>query len=154
MDPDPQWRGKGSSRSSHPMRHNLMSPQDHSETCRAPAQCLTRAPQGVLAAIYHSSKNWKLASYSLCHTAPLLANSADQLPLAFFKACFNCKEQNLVTEENIPFLFIDSQVREQKQLWSWISVSSGATQSWLPSEKRLEENKRATVFPSFFRLQF
>lgn len=44
---------------SHPMRHNLMSPQDHSETRRAPAQCLTHAPQGVLAAIYHSSKNWK-----------------------------------------------------------------------------------------------
>lgn len=39
MDPDPQWRGKGSSHSSHPTRHNLMSPQDHSETCSVSDTC-------------------------------------------------------------------------------------------------------------------
>lgn len=98
------------------------------------AQRLTCATQEMLAAICRCSKSpdYPLilsVTELLCWPSP-----AEQLPLTFFKACFNCKEQNLVTEENIPCLFIDSQVREQKQLRSQISVCSGATPSGLPSE--------------------
>lgn len=68
------------------------------------AQCVKLAPQGMLAAIYHSSKILKVSSNSLCHVVPLLAKSCRPAASCIFKACFNCKEQNLVTEENIPFL--------------------------------------------------
>lgn len=109
------------------------------------AQRPTCATQEMLAAICHYSKSPGLSSLSvtqlLCWPSP-----AEQLPLAFFKACFNCKEQNLVTEENIPCLFIDSQVREQKQLRSQISVCSGATPSSSHWRDEMRRNNRATGF--------
>lgn len=68
---------------------------------------------------------------------------ADQLPLAFFKACFNCKEQSLVTEQNIPCLFIDSPVREQRQL----KESSFRVLRCSPIRGTKGEEIKGTAFP-------
>lgn len=87
------------------------------------AQCLPCATQGMLAAIYHSSKGSANYPLILSATVTLPARSCGPAASYIFLnvknvLCFNCKEQNLVTKGNIPCLFIDSQVREQKQLWS------------------------------------
>lgn len=72
------------------------------------AQRLTCATQEMLAAICHCSKSPGLSSNSLCHIVTLLAKSCKAAASCIFQSLFNCKEQNLVTEENIPCLFIDS----------------------------------------------
>lgn len=133
MDPDPQWRGKGSSHSSHPMRHNLMSPQDHSETCSVSDTC-SLGSAGCRLSFQQELQTGFL--FSLPHSSFASQLLQTSCLLHFLKLALTAKNRIWSQRRTSPSFFIDSQVREQKQLWSWISASSGATQSWLPSERR------------------
>lgn len=135
----------------HHMRKNLESTGGPDEICRTPCSvpvaCYPRKCRPPFIIPARSSNGSLILSVTqlLCWLHP-----ADQLPLAFFKACFNCKEQSLVTEQNIPCLFIDSRVREQRQL----KESSFRVLGYSPIRGTKGEEIKGNCLPSSFRLQF
>lgn len=134
----------------HHMRKNLASTRDPDEICRTPcsvpAACYPECwPPFIIPARSSNSPLILSVTQLLCWLRP-----ADQLPLAFFKACFNCKEQSLVTEQNIPCLFIDSPVREQRQL----KESSFRVLRCSPIRGTKGEEIKGNWLPSSFWLQF
>lgn len=134
----------------HHMRKNLASTGDPVKSVEHLVQCLPPATQKCWPPFITPARSSAGPLILSVAQLPCWPRPADQLPLAFFKACFNCKEQSLVTEQNIPCLFIDSSVREQRQL----KESSFRVLRCSPIRGTKGEEIKGNCLPSSFWLQF
>lgn len=115
------------------MEIKVLHPWDYCETWNLInlAQCLAYnrwSTNAIPSKIFKLPSIFLLLPHCCCIGQALKTNCL----LHFLKLALSAKNRNRSQRKNVLCLSIDLRSKEQKQLWSQITVSLGATQSWLP----------------------